>query len=307
MTTIERAIVLERLEAERPRNTFLRWSLAAFALLVAHAWWFGDFHLSDFTSERHLENLYRFAHELIPAPLQGQPWSWSVALAWCATLMTTKGWPALATTAAISISAIVLAGCAAAGLALPATRTFASPEPYLPHSRASGRRAWILWAMTVAVTRAFLIFLRAVPEYVWAFLLIAVVGPTPWAAVLALAIHNTGILGKLNAEAIENLDAQTLAALRALGAARRHIAVVGIVPAVIPRALLFLFYRWETCVREATVLGMLGIVSIGYYVQDARARQQYDVMLALILLSGAIVLIGDLLSAAAREAVRRSD
>jgi phosphonate transport system permease protein len=77
-------------------------------------------------------------------------------------------------------------------------------------------------------------------------------------------------------------------------------------PLVMPRFLLFFFYRWETCVREATVLGMLGIVSLGFYIQDARARQHYDVMVALIVLGSALVVIGDLVSAAAREAVRRS-
>lgn len=58
--------------------------------------------------------------------------------------------------------------------------------------------------------------------------------------------------------------------------------------------------------RDATVLGLLGIASLGYYVQDARARQQFDVMLALILVGAVIVVVGDLISAMAREAVRRS-
>jgi phosphonate transport system permease protein len=151
-----------------------------------------------------------------------------------------------------------------------------------------------------------LIFLRAIPEYVWAFLLLAMLGPTLWAAVFALAIHNTGILGKLNAEVMENLEPQTLAALRALGGRRTQIAWVGLLPLVAPRFLLFFFYRWETCVREATVIGMLGIASLGFYIQDARARQAYDVTFALILLGSAIVLIGDLVSAAARETLRRS-
>ena len=71
------------------------------------------------------------------------------------------------------------------------------------------------------------------------------------------------------------------------------------------RFLLFFFYRWETCVREATVLGMLGISSLGFWIQDARARNHYDDMFFLILLGGLLVLIGDLVSAAAREWVRR--
>ena len=65
-------------------------------------------------------------------------------------------------------------------------------------------------------------------------------------------------------------------------------------------------YRWETCVREATVLGMLGIVSLGYWIVDARARNHYDEMFLLVLVGAAIVLVGDLVSAAAREVVRRA-
>ena len=72
------------------------------------------------------------------------------------------------------------------------------------------------------------------------------------------------------------------------------------------RFLLFLFYRWETCVREATVLGMLGIVSLGYWIQDARARNHYDTMVLLVATSVAIVLIGDVVSAVARRVVREA-
>ncbi len=305
--TAERTIVLKRLRDAGPRSPFARWSVAAFVLLVAHAWLAGDFRLSDLTSPRQVQNLQWFLQHLRPGPLQDHPWSWRVAIDWFSTLMATSGWTALAATAAISIAAIVLAACAASALALPAARTFAAPEPYLPHARATSRTARTLWMLTVAVTRVLLMFLRAVPEYVWAFLLIAAAGATPWAAVLALAIHNTGVLGKLLAEAIENLDARSLTGLRALGAPRRHLAFAAIVPAIIPRALLFFFYRWETCVRETTVLGMLGVVSIGYYVQDARVRQREDILLALIVLSAVIVLAGDLVSTLARDAVRRSE
>ena len=69
---------------------------------------------------------------------------------------------------------------------------------------------------------------------------------------------------------------------------------------------MFFFYRWETCVREATVLGMLGIVSLGFWIQDARARQQFDTLFFLILIGAAMVMIGDVVSTLARRIVRRS-
>ena len=302
----EREIVVGRLQSERSRSRFMRGSVIALALLVAYAWTSGDFRFDDFTNERRLANLQRFAVELVPHPLQTQPWDWGIAAAWGGRLMAEKGWDAGVTTLAMSITAIVMAGFAGLVISFAAARNFAAAEPYLQNAHQPPALVRSLWVALVSMTRGVLIFLRAVPEYVWAFLLVAMLGPTLWAAVFALAIHNTGILGKLNAEAIENLEPETLIALRGLGAGRAQIAAAGLLPLVIPRFLLFFFYRWETCLREATVLGMLGIASLGFFVQDARARQHYDVMFALILLGSAIVIVGDLMSAGAREAVRRS-
>ena len=303
----DRAVVMRTLARGRPRSGFRRWSGVALAALVIYAWTTGGFSFEEeFLSERRMANVQRFATELKPLPLQGREWDWAIAWQWTRELLATKGWQAAVTTLAMSIAAIVLAGLGAAVLALPAARTFATPEAYATDARAPSRASRAVWGACVWMTRALLIFLRAIPEYIWSFLLVAVVGANPWAAVFALALHNGGVLGKLNAEVVENLEPSTLAALRGLGARRRQIALAGILPAIAPRFLLFFFYRWETCVREATVLGMLGIVSLGFFIQDARARQHYDVMFALILAGAVIVLVGDLVSAAAREAVRRS-
>jgi phosphonate transport system permease protein len=158
----------------------------------------------------------------------------------------------------------------------------------------------------MAGSRAVLVFGRALPEYIWAFLFLILLGPSAWPAVLALAIHNGGILGKLASEVIEDLDHAPLAALGAAGASRSQIAVTAIAPLVFNRTLLFFFYRWETCVRDATILGLLGIVSLGYWIQDARARNHQDEMFLLILVGAALVIIADIISAIAREGVRRS-
>ena len=302
----DRELVLRRLAGEQPRRHFLNSSVAALAALMVYAWATGEFQLEDFFSARRAANLERFAAGLKPYPLQGAAWDWVVAAEWTGELMTVKGWRAAATTLGISIAAIALAGLGGAVLTLPAARTFASPEAYGPHARAPSPWQRTSWSALVSITRLLLIFLRAIPEYVWTFILVTVVGPNAWAAVLALAVHNAGILGKLNAEVVENLPGEVLNGLRALGAGRRQIALAGILPATAPRFLLFFFYRWETCVREATVLGMLGIVSLGFFVQDARARQHYDEMFALILLGSVIVLVGDVISAVARSAVRKS-
>lgn len=312
----DRARTVRELHAARPRSRYLRVSMLALAALVAWAWWAGGFDVADFLSERRMANLERFLGEVRPYPLHGEPWDWGVAWGWASGMFTDgvqaaafelpSGAETVAITLAISVAAIVLAGLGGLVAAFPAARTFATPEPFLPGSDRSGGLARKAWTALLVATRGVLVFMRSVPEYVWAYLLIGMLGISAWPAVLALAIHNTGILGKLDAETVENLSPRSLAALRGAGATRRQVAAVGALPAALSRFLLYFFYRWETCVREATVLGMLGIVSLGYALNEARIRDRYDDMLFYVLLGAVLVLAGDLVSALARRIVRRA-
>lgn len=303
---VERDDAVARLWRERPRDLFTRVSLLTFGLLIAAAYGLGDYDWAEYVSDQRLANLGRFFREVRPYPLQGEPWSTATALVWAQDLLSAEGGEAVRTTLAMAIVAIVLAGIGGILLSLPAARSFASAEPLLPDGRAPGPLRRGAWRVFVAAVRTALAFLRAVPEYVFAFLLLAIFGPNAWPGILALAIHNTGILGRLGSEAVENAEPGNLAALRALGAGRSQIAVVGLLPAVFPRLLLYFFYRFETCVREATVLGMLGIVSLGFWIEEARARGQVDTLVFLVGLCAVLVMLGDWLSALARYAVRRA-
>jgi len=297
---------IRRLYRGRRRCAVCRWSGVALLLLVAISWADSGLWPGDLLSERRMANLQRFLGELRPYPLQGQDFDLATAASWAGEILREKGWTAAGVTLAMSVAAIVLASLGASLLTLFAARTLASPEPYLPAARPPGTARRWLWRGVVGTSRAALIFLRSIPEYVWAFLFLGILGPTAWPVVLALALHNAGILGKLTAEVVENADPQPLAALRGLGASRPQIAAVGLFPMILPRFLLYFFYRWETCVREATVLGMLGVVSLGYWIVDSRARNHYDDMVFFVLLGAAIVLVGDLVSAVAREMIRRA-
>lgn len=299
----------------RPRSRLTRWTGLALLALMVWAWTSGEIRPGELFNERRQQNLERFLGEVLPYPLQqraaadgaGDTGSALGATAdWLAEIMGSRGWSAAILTLALSIAAIVLAALAALAIAPAATRTIACAEPYLPGPHPPGRARRAGWWLVVTLARGLMIFVRAIPEFVWAFVLLAMLGPSPWPAVLALALHNAGILAKLTSEVSENFDPEPLAALRGLGASRSQILLLGVFPLVFPRFLLFFFYRWETCVREATVLGMLGIVSLGYWIVDARARNHYDEMLLLVLVGAAIVLVGDLVSAAARELVRRA-
>lgn len=297
---------LKRLHRDRPRRPFVVWSLRAFALVIAASWFFGDFDLARYFDAQRTANLQRFLGEIRPWPLQDAPWNWATAFDWAGDLWTGGGATATLATLAISVAAMAGAAFWAGVLGLPAARNFARPKPFLDGGRAPSRASVGGWRAVLTVTRGLLVFLRSIPEYVWAFLLLALLGPTAWPLVLALMIHNTGILGKLTAEVVENVDPKAPAALRALGAGRLQIAAGGLFPIVLPRFLLYFFYRWETCVREATVLGMLGLSSLGFLIVEARARNRYDELFFFILLSAGLVLAGDLVSALVRRIVRRA-
>ena len=294
------------LRRTRPRSLFLRFSLALAAIVVAGSWMFGGFFEGELLSARRMQNLQRFVEQATPQPLRAEGGSWPALAQWLGRIMNDRGWTALLDTLAISIAAIVLAGLFGLAASLPAARTIATHEPYLRSPSEGSPRARIGWMLLVAGARTVLIFARSIPEYVWAFLLLALLGPSSWPAVLALAIHNTGILGKLGAEVLENIEPQAPGALRAAGASRLQLTLFGLLPITLPRHLLFFFYRWETCVREATILGLLGVTSLGYWIQDARARDQYDDMLLFIMLGAALVCIGDLVSVITRKAVRHA-
>lgn len=297
---------VDRLRRARPRDRFVRASLSVAAAAGAGAWFVGGFDLGELLSARRVENTARFLGDLVPFDLRGRSATLGDWLDWYATQLGERGLDAIGTTLAMSIASIVLAAIAGVGFTALATRSLATPEPYLPGGRPPGRMRRLGWSLVVAATRLVMTFLRAIPEYVWAFLLVVILGPGAWPAVFALALHNAGILGRLGAEVFENAPSGGPAALRALGASRAQIAAGALFPISLNRLLLFFFYRWETCVREATVLGMLGIVSLGYWIQQSRAANRYDEMVFFVGLGIVIVLVGDVVSTVARGQVRRA-
>ncbi len=295
---------VEELRRARPRDGFLRVSCALIAVAMLGAWVFGGFDFGDTFSERRADNFARFLHDIRPFPLQGREWDFGIAWEWATDLLARRGFDAIVGTLAIAVLSVVFAAVSGALLAVLAARTLATAEPLsVAAMRGGGWRA-AGWNALSAGVRLSLIVMRSMPEYVLAFLFLAMLGPNAWPLVLALAIHNAGILGRLYAETIENADPSAPRALRGIGAGRRQIAAVALWPAALSRGLLYAFYRWETCVREATVLGMLGVVSLGYWIADARNREHYDDLVLLIGLGVVLVLAGDLVSAWVRRAVR---
>lgn len=113
------------------------------------------------------------------------------------------------------------------------------------------------------VTRLLLNALRSTPELVWASLLLIAAGLGPFSGTLALALHTSGVLGRLFAETIENVTPEMAFALRVRGVGEGRIFLYATLPQVLPQLISYSLYRWENNIRAAAVLGVVGAGGLG--------------------------------------------
>lgn len=186
------------------------------------------------------------------------------------------GWGALETLA-ISAIGTLLAAIAGALLSL----------------FAAGR----LGALAKGLARLLLNALRSVPELVWAALMVLAAGLGPFAGTLAIALHTTGVLGRLFAEALENAPAQPAQALREQGSGATVAFFYGTLPQVFPQWLAYSLYRWENNIRMAAVLGFVGAGGLGQMLYVTLSLFQQPRALSVILAMILMVLVVDGLSA----------
>ncbi len=150
-------------------------------------------------------------------------------------------------------------------------------------------------------SRAILNLLRTVPHLVWALIFVFAVGLGPFPGVLALGLHTGGVLGKLFAEVVEDIETQPLEALQATGAGRLHIFFYGVLPRVLPQFLAYSLYRWEVNIREAIILGYVGAGGLGQQIQIAISLFLENKLLTLILAIYLMVTLVDYFSAYLRR------
>ena len=289
---------IARLKAERSRGWFP--TRSAVVLVVS-----GLVALIALTSEhsgssgaRRLDNLLRFLREdALPAPLRDGQGVGALA-DWLGAWWTDGAGSAALATFAIACVAMLMASALGVALSLLGSRELTRRAPFA--DAPAPRR----FHPTSLAVRSVALLSRATPEYVLAYLLLALFGASAWPAVGALALHNAGILGRLGGEVIEDLERRPLRALTLAGTRRDALVAAGVIPAAFARYLLYVLYRFETCLREATVLGMIGIASLGAAVQESRARQRYDELVALLALAGLMVLAVDLISRRVRRWLR---
>jgi phosphonate transport system permease protein len=208
------------------------WIALAAAALVIASFATLDLHLGALASRSGAAAMARFGAEFFPP---------DTSPAFLRRIVQASG-----ETVAMSALGTLLAAGFGWLLALPAARTHVA-------DRARWRTA----------TRGLLNALRAIPELVWASMLLVAAGLGPMAGTLALALHTTGVLGRLFAEAVENAPPGPAFALRAQGAGAGQVLLYATLPQVAPQLLSYTLYRWENNIRAAAILGVVGAGGLG--------------------------------------------
>jgi phosphonate transport system permease protein len=137
---------------------------------------------------------------------------------------------------------------------------------------------------------------RSINELVFAMIFVAAVGLGPFAGVLALFVHTTGILAKLFAEAVEASDPRPVEGIRATGANVLEEIVYGVIPQVMPLWISYALYRFESNVRAASVVGLVGAGGIGLVIWEVVRAFQFQRACTVIIIILVTVTIIDALS-----------
>ncbi|MEO6277282.1 phosphonate ABC transporter, permease protein PhnE [Roseateles sp.] len=250
------------------------WFGAGLVALVVASFWSLDLQWAAFLSLEAAQSMGRFVAEFFPPDLS-------------AAFARKVAWASLETLA-MSALGTVLAAAGGLLLALPASRSH-DGDP--AHARAP--------------TRLLLNALRAVPELVWAALLLISAGLGPFAGTLALALHTTGVLGRLFAEVIENAPLAPAAALRSQGVGALRVFLYATLPQALPQLISYTLYRWENNIRAAAILGVVGAGGLGQLLAFHMGLFQMGKTATVLIAMLGLVALVDALSYLTRRALAR--
>ncbi|MBM2826789.1 MAG: phosphonate transporter permease protein [Dehalococcoidia bacterium] len=277
----------------RPRLGFAGGSLLLFVLLAAISWAYillgeksGIANLFSRDAwagaTKFIERMVGTGSESVPAYLSPESWLEAAGLAY--------------ETAAMSVLAMGLVGVMALLTFMPAARNVAFGE--LAPSRSP------VWRALFFIVKGVYIFTRGIPELLWAMLILFFFSPGILPGALALGIHNFGIVGKLSAEVVEDLDTRPARALRSAGAGPFQMLAYGILPQALPSFLTYLLYRWEVIIRTTIVVGFVGAGGLGREFRLSMSWFHYTDITLLLMVYLIMVLAVDLLSTWMRKLAR---
>jgi phosphonate transport system permease protein len=145
--------------------------------------------------------------------------------------------------------------------------------------------------------------LRSVPPNIWAIVALLVLFPGVLPGALALGLYTGGILGRLVAEAWESLDTRTRDALRHAGVRRGMAAVATMTPPSAHHLLMYTLYRFEICVRDTAVVGVVGAAGLGRLFAENLAVFRFPVVTTLLVASFAVSAATEVLGRRLRRAL----
>jgi phosphonate transport system permease protein len=208
-----------------------------------------------------------FGHDIIPAPLRsGSLWqseTWAAFGAWAGRITAHQIAPGTLQTLVLAQIALVAAGALALLLYPMVSRRFLGPIGHY-------------------LGRALLVVTRSTPEYMLAYLLLQLMGPSMLPAIIALSLHNGAIIGYLLGRHADQLQ------LRVDAPRGANLYFYQTTPSLYGQFLAYLLYRWELILRESAIFGILGVKTLGYYVDAAISELRLDT--AALLLVGVAVL-----------------
>ena len=224
--------------------------------------------------------LWRFLTEdIVPAPLR-QGWDGAALADWLGRLVLAEALPGLLATLVVAQIALVATGALAlAGAALIVPRV-------------AGRAGAVAGHL-------FLVVLRSFPDYMLAYLFVQVFGPSMLPAILALSLHNGAIIGHL----VGRQAAALVPGLRADAPRGLTLWAWELVPRLFGPFLALCLYRWEIILRETAVMGLLGVMTLGFFIDSAVAELRLDRALVLLICAGLLTAAVDSLSRAVRRRI----
>lgn len=209
----------------------------------------------------------------------------TLAMAWVATVVS-------------AVLAFLLAPLAANEL----TTGSYLPDPVRPHGFSSHLLLATKW-----LSRWFLQITRAMPELTLALVFVVWVGAGPLGGILAIAVHNTGVLGRLYSDVLEEVESGPPAALQAMGAGRLATFLFGVLPQVRARLAAFTLYRFEVNVRATAMVGFVGAGGIGDALNTAISLFHLQDLTLLLITMVALITVVDTVGDRIRGSILRSD
>lgn len=161
-------------------------------------------------------------------------------------------------------------------------------------------KKWYRWLL-FGVIRFIYIFTRAVPELIWAMIIVFIFKPGIFPGALALAIHNFGILGKLCSEVIEDLDLRPVRNLASSGGSPSQMLFYGVIPMVMPKFITYILYRGEVIIRTTIVVGFVGTGGLGQQFKLSMSYFKYSEITLILLCYLLLVAFADLMSEGSRK------